>query len=134
MKKIPISVKITSAFLILNAVIWLGFGIAVFFRIHPALPDNPMWVVIMGVLAFAAAVVFILMNLFLRKRWKPALFFTLIFLFGVMLLTFADDFGTSDLIYVVVVLVPAILLLVDRKWYLNGDKELRPKENLGHPG
>lgn len=133
MEKTPISVKITSAFLILNAAIWLGFGIAVFARLHPALPDNPMWVAIMGVLALAAAVVFVLMNIFLLKRWKPAFSFSLFFLFVVVLLTFADDFGTLDLIYAAVVLVPAILIIVDRKWYLSREKKARKKENQGNP-
>lgn len=118
----------------LNAVIWLGFGIAVFFRLHPALPDDPLLAGGMGALAIAAAVVFILMYVFLIKRWKPAYFFSLFFLFAVALLTVADDFGTVDLIYLAVVLVPAILLLVDRKWYLGGEKQVREKENQGHQG
>lgn len=122
MMKPPVTAKIAYALLGIHALFWLGFGTAALLGLHPAMPDSSMWSVVMGVLAIAAAVVFMLMIIFLMKCSKPAYFFSLFFLFVVMLLTFADDFGTSDMIYLAAVLAPGILLIVDRNWYLSREK------------
>lgn len=72
----------------------------------------------MGGLAIGAGVIFILLTTFLRKRPKPAFYCTLVFLIITALLTIFDDFGLIDLLYLVAVLVPLTLLLIDKKRYL----------------
>lgn len=116
--KTPITVRITFALLVIHAIFWLGFGVAVLLRLHPAMPESPALLVLMGTLAIGAGIVFILMIVFLFRHWKPAFHFSLFFLAVVVFFTFADDVGGSDLVYLAAVLAPIILLVVDRRWYL----------------
>lgn len=110
--------KITSILLILHAVIWFGFGIAVLLRLHPALPADPLWVGLMGGSAFAAAAIFILLPIFLQKRSKPAFYCSVAFLGMVAMVTVLDDVGLSDLMYLAATILPLVLILVNKKQYL----------------
>ena len=115
--KQPLSVKITFLLILVNALIWFGFGIALLLGIHPGLqlPETLRWV--MAGLAWLAAITLTSLLIFLRRRNRLAYLLTLASLGFITLLTFADDFGLADLVYLLIVGTPAILLLKDRRWY-----------------
>jgi lysylphosphatidylglycerol synthetase-like protein (DUF2156 family) len=105
-------------FILLNALIWLAFGLIIALHAHPALPDNPLIQGGMAFLSFCAAGLLLGLFIFLRKRRRLAWFGSLAFLVLVSILTIFDDFGWTDLVVLVVNLVPILLLLKDRAWYL----------------
>jgi lysylphosphatidylglycerol synthetase-like protein (DUF2156 family) len=105
-------------FMLLNALIWLGLGLIIALRAHPALPKDPLIQGGMAFLSFCAAAILLGLFIFLRKRCRPAWFAALGFLVLTSILTIFDDFGWTDLLVLVINLVPLILLIKDRVWYL----------------
>lgn len=110
--------RITLVFMILQAIFWFGFGIAALTGLHPALPGSTLLKWAMGGLAIAVSIIFILIFILLHKRLKIGYYAALAVLVVVGLLTIFDEVGWVDLAYLVTVLVPLLLLLVNRKWYL----------------
>jgi lysylphosphatidylglycerol synthetase-like protein (DUF2156 family) len=118
MKKFPFTVSITLLFLTLNALVWLGFTALVALNLHPALPDQITVRWIMGILAFGSAGALIVLIILLGKRIRIAYFLTLGMLALLAVLTITDEVGWVDLLYLAIVVVPLILLIKDRVWYL----------------
>ncbi len=116
--KAPLSVTLASIFLVLNALIWLAFGVIITGGLHPAMPDTGLVRWGMGGLSLLAGGVLIGLWVLLRKRSAPAYYLTVAALVAFALVTVFDDFGLSDLIVELVVLIPLALLLKDRRWYL----------------
>jgi len=114
----PFSITVTQIFIILNALVWLGFGTIIALNAHPALPDLPLLKGIMAVLAFATAGVYLWLSVFLVNRNKITYFFVMGLLIILSLLTIIDQFGWADLVFLVINIVPIILLIKDRSWYL----------------
>ncbi len=118
MTRRPLSVSAALIFILLNALVWLAFGVIIAANAHPALPDLPL---IKGVMAFLAlATVVILLGLFvlLGKRNRIAYFIALGLFIAISLLTIFDEFGLADLVILVINIIPIILLIKDRDWYL----------------
>ncbi len=115
------SVSVASFFLLLDATIWLVFAVLVATGIHPALPESRALQWVMVVLALLATGVLIGLWFFLRRRSRPAYYLTVASLFVLLMLTIADDVGLSDLLVLVAIVVPLVLLLKDRRWYLGGE-------------
>jgi lysylphosphatidylglycerol synthetase-like protein (DUF2156 family) len=101
MPKRPLSVLGNLIFILLNALIWLALGMIIALHAHPALPDNPILQWVMALLSFGTA-------------WFAALCFLAL----TSILTIFDDFGWTDLLVLVINLIPIILLIKDRAWYL----------------
>jgi len=120
----PLSVKINLLFILLNALVWLAFGLIVALHAHPALPDEPIILEAMVVLSFCAAGVLLGLFIFLRKHNRLAWFVALAGLALGSLLIIFDDFGWIDLLVLVINLIPIVLLVKDRAWYL------RPKPGV----
>jgi lysylphosphatidylglycerol synthetase-like protein (DUF2156 family) len=118
MRDRPISFSLALIFILLNALIWLAFGLIVALNAHPALPDNPLLQGWMAVLSFCAAGILLVLFIFLRKRHRTAWFAALGFLAITSILTIFDDFGWTDFIVFVINIVPMLLLLKDRAWYM----------------
>jgi lysylphosphatidylglycerol synthetase-like protein (DUF2156 family) len=116
----PLSVSVNLAFILLNALIWLILGLVIALHAHPSLPDNPIIQGGMTLLSFCAAGILLGLFIFLRKRIRLAWFAALGFLALTSILTIFDDFGWADLVVLVINLVPIILLIKDRAWYLHG--------------
>jgi hypothetical protein len=114
----PISATVALVFLILNALVWLGFGLLIALDLHPALPDQPFIQTIMAILALGIAGIMVGLFVFLRKGNQIAYFLTVGLLAGIALLTVFDEFGAADLVVLIVDLVPLILLIKDRSWFL----------------
>jgi lysylphosphatidylglycerol synthetase-like protein (DUF2156 family) len=122
MKKFPITVRLTQFFILLNALVWLVFGVIVALGLHPALPAEGLYRWGMALISFLAAAVLIVLFLLLRRRWKPAWYLAVTALAVSALLTFFDDFGWIDLAVLAVMIVPLVLMILDRKWYLEKTK------------
>ncbi len=114
----PLSVTVTYGFIILNIIIWFALGINIALNLHPAMPDQPLIKGIMSILSFVAAGALLVTFIFLRKHVRAAYYLMLIGLGIATLLTFFDDFGLVDLAALALSLIPLILLIKDRQWYL----------------
>jgi lysylphosphatidylglycerol synthetase-like protein (DUF2156 family) len=114
----PFTVKLTLFFVLLNAIIWLAFGFIIALGLHPALPDQPLIRWGMAIISLLTAVFLALMFIHLDKPKKSAYTLSLAFFVAAAVITIFDDFGWIDLVVVVINLIPLILLLKDRAWYL----------------
>jgi lysylphosphatidylglycerol synthetase-like protein (DUF2156 family) len=115
----PISCTITLAFILLNSLVWLGFGIIIAVNANPSLPVSPYIKWIMAFLSFCIAAIFIGLLIFLIKRSRIAYILTLALLGATALLSIFDDFGLADLVVVAINFIPFVLLIKDRIWYLH---------------
>jgi peptidoglycan/LPS O-acetylase OafA/YrhL len=114
----PLSVTLTYGFIILNIIVWFSLGIIIAFNLHPAMPNQSLVKGIMSALSFAAAGVLLVIFIFLKKHSRVAYYLMLIGLGVATLLTIFDDFGPADLAVLALSLIPLILLIKDRQWYL----------------
>lgn len=115
----PLSVTMTLALILLDAALWLAFGLIVAVGLHPALPDNLVYKVVLSIAGFGAALVLAGLFALLVKRNRTGYFLTLTFLGMAAFAFFLDDVGWVDLAFLAVTLLPATLLLKDRNWYLH---------------
>jgi hypothetical protein len=113
----PRSFSVALVLVLLNALLWLTFGILVATDIHPALPISPLLKGIMAVLAFVTAGILLILLLLLTKQNRIAYFFTVGMQIVISLVTIFDDFGWADFIFIVISLAPIVLLVKDRAWY-----------------
>jgi len=118
------SIKITLAFVLLNAIIWLVFSIVVASGLHPALPDSIVQQWIMAGLSLLTSGFLMTMYFLLRRKNRLAFFLTTAFLVFLALLTIADDVGWIDFVVLLITIFPVIFLIKDRRWYLT------PKESF----
>jgi hypothetical protein len=116
--KRPLSVKITLLFLLANCLTWFILGFLIILNAHPALPDQPVILWVMAILSLAAGCVFLVLSLLIYQRNQTGYYLALAALVLTALIIFFDDFGLSDLIVLMVVLIPVGLLVRDRAWYL----------------
>ena len=115
----PLSVTVTLALILFDAALWLAFGLIVAVGLHPALPDNLVYKVILSIASFGAALVLAGLSVLLTRHNRAGYFLTLTFLSMAALAFFLDDVGWVDLAFLAVTLLPAALLLKDRNWYLH---------------
>ncbi len=115
----PLSVTVTLALILLDAVLWLAFGLIVALGLHPALPDNLAYKVVLSIAGFGSAVVLTGLSVLLTRHHRAGYFLTLTLLGMAALAFFLDDVGWVDLTFLAVTLLPAVLLLKDRNWYLH---------------
>ncbi len=113
------SITLTRIFIILNAFIWLALGIIIALNVHPALPVPPSMRVIIAILSIVMAGILILLFVFLQKGNRMAYYLTIAFFGIVSILTIFDEVGLSDIFVLVLNLIPIVLLIKDRKLYLN---------------
>ena len=115
----PLSVTVTLALILFDAALWLAFGLIVAVGLHPALPDNFIYKVVLSIASFGAALVLTGLSVLLTRHNRAGYFLTLTFLSMAALAFFLDDVGWVDLAFLAVTLLPAALLLKDRNWYLH---------------
>lgn len=118
MKELPISVRITQVLLLIEALMWLVFGVIILLGLHPALPEGGLYRWGIGGISILAAVVLVVLARLLRKRVRPAWYLTMLALFATFLVILFDNVGWVDLAVMAAVFLPMILLLIDRDWYL----------------
>lgn len=118
MNRLPKSVSVTLLLIILNAVFWLVDAFVTAFGGIPsgAMSGTIQWV--MTVLAFGSFVVLAGSAFFLRRRQRLAFYCGLATLATLALLSITDDFGLLDLFSLLISLIPLVLMLRERAWYL----------------
>jgi lysylphosphatidylglycerol synthetase-like protein (DUF2156 family) len=121
MTRRPFSVNITLLFILLNALIWLVLAILIVVQAHPGLPDLPYISAGMAALSFAFAICLLVLLFFVARRSRRAYYLAIAFLAGTALLAIFDDVGWSDLVVILLNLVPVILLVKDRRWFLQNE-------------
>ncbi|MCC6956398.1 MAG: hypothetical protein IT316_06350 [Anaerolineales bacterium] len=119
----PVSVSATFILILLNLVFWLVFAVIIAANAHPALPNSPLVKGAMVVLALAAAGALLALLILLGKRSRAAYFMTIGLLGAISLLTILDDFGLADLAVLALNVLPILLLVKDRAWYLQARPE-----------
>ncbi|MGA9398378.1 MAG: hypothetical protein WBV22_08990 [Anaerolineaceae bacterium] len=123
MKNKSILFVIARDFILLNAFIWLVFAVLVGIGVLPFNMGPAALRVVLAVLALIAGATLLVLYYFLGKHNRPAYYLTLIMLIGIIILTFTDEFGLADLIYLVIALVPFVLLLASRRWYFRDSRQ-----------
>ena len=117
MKNHPQGVKLTLALVLINALIWFGFGLIVLLSLHRALPESRFIRLFYGGIWLAAAAFLVLMAVLLGKPNRAAWVLSVMFFSAGAVVTLFDDFGWIDLLFVLADLAPLVLLVKDRKWY-----------------
>jgi hypothetical protein len=120
----PLSVYVCLTFILLNALVWLAFGAITAVNALPSLPDQPLLKGVMAFLSFTITGLFLGAFIFLIKHNRIAYFIALGLLVATSLLSIFDQFGLSDLITLVINIVPIVLLIKNRAWYLQGKSRL----------
>jgi lysylphosphatidylglycerol synthetase-like protein (DUF2156 family) len=118
MKNIPLMIKTALIFILINAIGWLVLGVLVATGVHTGLPDDATLKLIMMLGLFGGAIILMLLFQLLRMRKRLAYFITLVVLALIMLLTLFDQVGLADAVVLVITLVPFVLLILGRKWFL----------------
>jgi uncharacterized protein with PQ loop repeat len=103
--------------ILINAATWLIFAVLVAVKAFPmdSIPTALRW--ILTTLAVIAAGVLLVLHALLRRHIRVAYYLALVVLAGLVLLTFIDQVGITDLIYALIALTPLVLLIVCRRWY-----------------
>ena len=126
MHRLPKSVALTLLLILLDALIWLGFGLAVAAGAIPSIPAAGGMRWIMAALAVGSAAALAGIAFFLRRHNHPAYYLALGLLAVIAVLSITDQVGLLDLAALLINLVPFGLLLKDRAWYL-GRNPRRPE-------
>jgi hypothetical protein len=118
MKRYPPSVRAVLLLLALDALLWFAFGVVaacggIASLAHPAIVR---WV--MACLAWASAAALAGLTLLLTRRSRLAFFLLVILLAIIVVLSLTDQVGLVDLGALAVSVIPLVLLLKDRAWYL----------------
>jgi len=104
--------------MLLSALTWLSLGILIVAGVHPAVPDSPAVKAGMASGSIAAAGTLAGLVILLARRFGHAYYLSLAALSISALAILFDDVGWVDVIALVINLVPLILLIKDRAWYL----------------
>ncbi|HBG74481.1 MAG: hypothetical protein A2X25_14265 [Chloroflexi bacterium GWB2_49_20] len=119
MNKLFVSIYAALIFILLNAIVWLSFGLIIAFDMHPSLPELPLLRDGMAFVSLIMAGILFALEFFLARRNRIAFFLTVGLLLITSLLGFFDDFGVADFLFLVINFVPILLLIKDRAWYLH---------------
>jgi hypothetical protein len=112
--------KLTPLWVYLNAAIWVGLGLLVALKLHPAVPDEPIIRWGMAILSLLTGGLIIALHR-LSRRWRRAYFLLVGMVVAISFLAFADDFGVVDLVALIINLLAMVLLIVNRDDYLIPD-------------
>jgi hypothetical protein len=115
----PRSVTTALFLILLNALIWLVFGVIIAANAHPALPVLPVVKGVMAFLAFAITAVLLVLFFFLRKQDRVAWYLIIALFVAISILTIFDDFGWIDLVVFIINIAPVILLFMGKAWFLS---------------
>lgn len=118
MNRRPLTVTINLAFILVNAVIWLILGIIIALDIHPAPAESPAMKTGMAIISIIISALLLVFTFFLYRHNRMVYYYSLAFFIFTSILTVFDDFGVADLAFLIISIVPIILLLKDRRWYI----------------
>lgn len=119
MKTQPATVSLGLALLAMDGLIWLILGVLIATGLHPSLPDQHWLRAAMAVLSWVAAAALLSACLGLTRRIQRVYPWAIFFLAMASLTFLFDDFGFTDLIVLILHLIPLALLIKDRPWYVS---------------
>jgi len=119
----PVTVTINLAIILLNALIWLILAIMIAVNAVPGLGDQISMRWALGFLSIAIAIILLALTYFCYQHSLKAYYLTLVFFIFTSVLVIFDDVGLADIIVLMISITPIVLLIKDRKWYL----QLKPK-------
>lgn len=114
----PASATAVLILVVVLGAIWLAIGLLIAFGIHPGMRLAPVSRTVMSILCISAACAAMVMAFALKRRSRFGYVAALAFLAVTTLAVFFDQVGWADLIFLAVNLVPLVLLIRDRSWYL----------------
>lgn len=117
MKARPATVFLGVALLAIDGLIWLILGVLITTGLHPALPDLLWLRAAMAILSWIAATALLAACIGLSRRMRLAYPWAIFSLALPSLMFIFDDFGLTDLIILVLHLIPLALLIKDHTWY-----------------
>ena len=118
MKNIPTTVKVTLIFVLINSLVWLVFGLIILLGLHPALPEDVLYKWGMGAVSLVAAGVLLGLFFLLKNRAGWGWYAAVAALAVSLVLSIFDDVGWIDVVVIGIILIPLVLMIRDRKWYL----------------
>lgn len=106
-------------FILLNAGIWLAFGIYTAVGAHPSYAgNNPLrWIFSAGTIFVGIGIIGL--TLLLPKRSHLGFYVAVVTSFGFAMVIIFDQIGPVDIAVMIVGLIPAVLLLLSRRWYFS---------------
>jgi len=118
MDRFPATVRVALLLLALDALMWFAFGTVAGAGGIASIADPPALRWVMAGLAWASAAALAGLAILLGKRNRVAFYLALILLAIIAVLSIADQIGILDLVSLAVSVIPLVLLLKDRGWYL----------------
>lgn len=115
--KKPKTIRIAQALFVLNAAIWLTFGIVTLARMAGKSSGMAVTMVVIGVMMFGNAAAMLVNAVGLGTRWKLVYFFALAVLTVNIILTFTDQVGFFDVATVTIDLILLGLLIATRAMF-----------------
>jgi hypothetical protein len=104
--------RAAQALFLLNAAIWLVFGLVSIYRIISRNPDQTLTALIIAIFMFGNAAAMLLSGVLIARPTRLGYYFALAVLAVNILLTFTDEFGAFDLITLLIDLILIALLVV----------------------
>jgi len=118
MPRQPWTVRITFVSFLVIAALWLLFSLFVVLGGNVSYFHIGAFRWIMAGLTFLASILLAALGYLLRRRFKPAWYFSVLLLAAMILAGFMDELGLIDYAFIVLVMIPLALLIKDRKWFL----------------
>lgn len=118
MKNFPKTVTATLILILLNAAFWLGYAIITILTNNDPATASYVARWIFAFLALGTAAVLMTLFFLLRQRVRFACNVALIVLALLAVLSVTDQVGWWDIFSLLLSLIPFVLMLKDRKWYL----------------
>lgn len=118
MNKQPVTITINLIVMLLNALIWLVLGLIIILDLHPSLSVAAGMRIGLAIISIVLSGILFGLAYFLRKHSRTAYYLTLAFFALTTVLIIFDQIGAADIAFLVISIVPIILLIIDRKWYL----------------
>ena len=118
MKYHPVTVKFALGLMALDSLLWLGFAIITVFGIFEQ--NIPVWLrLTMAGLSFFLAVGLGVLFYHLLKKVRIAYWTSLALIGAISVVSLMDELGVLDISFFLFNLVLLVLLIKDKKWYLN---------------
>ena len=129
MSRFPATVRAALLLLALDALMWFAFGAAAVSGGIESIAEPPALRWVMAILAWASAAALVALTILLSRRSRVAFCLAVILLAIIAVLSITDQIGWLDLAALAVSVIPLVLLLKDRAWYLRQEAPGKPDLN-----
>lgn len=118
--KPPYSVAAAHLRLLLNALVWLAFGILIAASGRTLIPGSVFFKWGTAILALVTSGILLGLVIFLTRRSRIAYFASLAVLATLTILTITDQVGLADIAVLGITIAAIVCLVSGRAWYLRG--------------